>query len=142
MAEQLSGRELDAAIAVRLFSFDWWRSTVTKRRALFAEGKQPEWFKYRATGGETLCVDWDVSVPRFSESLEAAMQVVEKMRALGWQAILVLGRKLGTRAVDNDPIWYAEFSDDSCNEASAESESLPEAICRAALAAIGDQKSK
>ena len=84
MTKELTGRSLDAEIAIRFFRFEWWRSSVSGGRALFAGGARPAWFTERATGDEPLCTDWDV-IPRYSESIEAAFQLEDRIAELGLQ---------------------------------------------------------
>lgn len=124
--EQLTGRELDAAVAVNLFGFDWWRSSATRGRALFPDGEQPQWFKYRALGDESLCTDWDHAVPRYSESIEAAMQVVERLRAIGvWTLIAIYHHTTQVHVEMGVP-------SSECQEWGA---TAAEAICKCALKA-------
>lgn len=73
-----------------------------------------------------------------STSIEAAMEVVEKMWRSGWSIEIVNCGKIGTVATNRTAIWYVRFIEDEndMNNWSAEAETLPEAICRAALAAL------
>jgi hypothetical protein len=69
-------------------------------------------------------------VPHYSGDIKAAMEVVGKMRSYGWNA------HASTIAVKG---WYCEFIKVSGNTAEfhkEESDSLPEAICLAALALV------
>jgi hypothetical protein len=71
-------------------------------------------------------------VPKYSESIEAAMQVVEKMRGLKWDVQIT--------SDDESPAWQVSFdARDAVGRivlGEHESDSLPEAICRAADAAL------
>lgn len=127
--EQLRGRELDIAIAERVMGYDWWRSKVSGKRCLFPEGRQYPWFIYRATGDEQLTADYDHQVPPYSTSIEAAMEVVEKLRTEHWCVTLM-------NQFSKGPQWYVSFETVE-GETYATCDSLPEAICLAALKAVG-----
>lgn len=79
---------------------------------------------------------YQIGVKPYSSDIAAAMEVVEKMGKQGFQASMVYGLKIETRVEDNDRAWWVQFADLSCVEFEAESDSLPEAICLAALKAI------
>jgi hypothetical protein len=83
----IAGPELDARLAEAM-GWEWWRSSVTGRRALYAPGKQPSWMNARADGSEPVC--YDVAddggmVPRslFSTDVSAAIAAAEEMRKAG-----------------------------------------------------------
>lgn len=67
--------------------------------------------------------------PPFSEEIQFAWDVIGKMRELGWLAAVIQGPSL----------WEAQFahSNDDFADVSCEGITAPEAICRAALAALG-----
>jgi hypothetical protein len=76
----------------------------------------------------------------YSESIEAAMQVIERMNERGFRISMTNPLKVGTHVNDNVAMWYVELDlRHRCEPVFAESDSLPEAICRAALAAIGSK---
>ena len=70
--------------------------------------------------------DWD-GTPNFSTRIDHAWLVVDHMRANGWQFAL---------ALYNDKLPYASFCKGSAQAHHAEKESVPEAICLAALFAV------
>jgi Phage ABA sandwich domain len=76
--------------------------------------------------------------PPYSSDISAAMEVVEKMWEKGYQAEIVNHYKLNTLVADNVCIWWVRFInvENDMDNWSAESESLPEAICLAALATL------
>lgn len=132
----LSGRELDAAVAERVFGWRWWRSTLRfsteVRRALMQpELKNDEW--QLADGTEEIFSGPYIFVSHYSTSIAAAIEVVEQVGKRGFQVSIVNPLKVGTLAADNIRVWWVQFADLSCAEFEAESDSLPEAICRAAL---------
>lgn len=68
-----------------------------------------------------------------STDIAAAMEVVEKIRTLGKRTTITnsTGKPHGAAR------WFVEIDDGNCaNEVVADAETLPEAICRAALAAV------
>ncbi|HEX7333434.1 MAG TPA: hypothetical protein VF290_18160 [Pyrinomonadaceae bacterium] len=110
---KLSGRELDAAVAERVMGWQ----------------RQPDynyWMSFPA--GETFKLHKLIATWHPSESIEAAMDVVEKMRANGWSfACTMYDGKLP----------YASFCRSTVKSSrNAEAESLQEAICLAALKAL------
>lgn len=135
--KELSGRELSALVAERVMGSVW---DETRCRAC---GWPLAAFD---DGGCTIesCSQRPYPARRadepaqYSSSIEAAMQVVEKMWQMGWQAELVNCYMLNTPIVENVCMWYVRFIDNKndMNNWSAEANTLPEAICRAALAAI------
>lgn len=71
------------------------------------------------------------SIAHYSTDIAAAMEVVGKMCERGWRV------SLNTHAIE--PSWSTEmfyWEGNNCRREHAESNSLPEAICRAALSAI------
>jgi hypothetical protein len=75
-----------------------------------------------------------IGVRPYSSSIEAAMQVVEKMRELGWRISIM--NNVGCEKSDLE--WSVDFNGHRIvNRLAAE---LPEAICRASLKAIGVSK--
>jgi hypothetical protein len=124
--KKLSGRELDVAVAERAMA----HMAHADNGEGFCENcgeEMLEWkqMRYRQQGGiepvETRCV------PEYSESIAAAMQVVERMRERD------LMPRLWAAQLWNVEFWQVDL--DVC-EGSHSSELLPEAICRAALAAV------
>jgi hypothetical protein len=79
--------------------------------------------------------------PPYSSDISAAMQVVERMAGLGWQIEVTNPHKLHEPLTDNVRVWYVRFVNDEndLNSWSDERDSLPEAICRAAIEALEDQ---
>src|ERR1043166_22368 len=144
--DQLSGREPELEVAKRLFGFRWFHCDVANgvERNQFCSAAQAETWRalnWTLTGIDGPRADQfndDTAAPRFSESIEAAMQVVEKMWQTGWQMECANAHKLNTPVTENVCWWYVRFinNENDMNNWSAEAETLPEAICRAALAAI------
>ena len=136
--DQLSGRELDFAIAERFFNFRWFHcvaGTGVVRNQFFHAELADTWRRLGWTLTEIAGqpppdqLNDDSNTPRYSESIEAAMRVVERMQARDWNVSIKDDH-------DVDAIWDVEFRyDNRCWHEYADS--LPEAMCRAALAAIG-----
>ena len=103
--KELSGRELDAATAERVMGWERvmlfdhafnpvWLSDTT--REMYTTGTQVPYLvppgRMQDGANEVgarevingLTIGGDQDLPRYSESIEAAMQVVEKMRERGW----------------------------------------------------------
>jgi hypothetical protein len=128
--EKLSGRELDAAVAERAMA----HIAHADNGEGFCENcgeEMLEWkqMRYRQQGGiepvEMRCV------PEYSESIEAAMEVVEKMRRDHFRFAC------NDRCDPKSGEWWAEFATleyERGGQASAGT--LPEAVCRAALTAV------
>lgn len=151
--ERLSGRELDAEIHVRVMGFPLESKLVgdgaSKETALRCEPENAAWRvrseadkywdRFSPDGSERVVI-----APHYSESIEAAMAVVEKMAQLGWQIEMVNAHKLHTLVTDNSRIWYVRLINDEndLNNWSEERESLPEAISRAALKALEHKESE
>lgn len=112
LIEQLSGEELDAAIAIKVMGH-----TLPEAWADSSVGPS-----HGDPGG------YRMGVRPYSKAIEAAMEVVEKMRKQGWNISMNTWH-------EDDAIWEVEFRyDDRCWHTYADS--LPFAICRCALAAI------
>lgn len=133
------GRELDTFIAETFFNWEWWISSSTGRRCLFAPGRIPrsqnEWFLERATGEEALVGDWDrTKIPKYSTELVRAWQLVEKLKADGWMISL---------AINTDQyccFLLMQLSDDKFHDISATDKILMSmAICKAAIKTIKDK---
>jgi len=123
---QLSGRELDAAVDALVFDVSIARENGKPFR-LSAAANPDEWV-----------------VPRYSESIEAAMLVIEKLIADGGR-VSMNGGLPTHEPPENVPEggWHVRVYRFRVNvppgtrfSFSAVGETLPEAICRAALAAI------
>lgn len=116
---QLSGAELDRAIAERLMG--WERMPGQTALAPFA---------YKRPDGHIV---HPYSAPNYSGSIEAAMQVIEKMNADGWSVVMSNDDE---RAMKQ---WFVEFDKSTKTHlitGMGDRDSLAEAICIAALAAI------
>lgn len=133
--KELSGRELDFAIAERLMEWTWW-SLLTECYLVppflartFSEHSAWGWQRGKTdrVGGEiaTQFVDYShVVLPRYSQSIEAAMQIVTK-----------LSRRTEVDYFPDTVLpWCVMFVNAQTEAAWAKT--LPEAICRAALAAM------
>ena len=115
--DQLSGRELDAAVAERVF--DWQRIPDATALAPHA---------YKRPDGHTV---HPYSAPHYSSSIEAAHQVVQKLFSEGYI--------LGMFAVGFDNFYWCSITTpkpERKNFDGPHCDSLSEAICRAALKAI------
>lgn len=130
--QELSGRELDAAIAERVMGHVWDESRC--RACGWPIGSFED-------GGCTIesCSMRPYPVRRadtpsdYSSSIGAAMEVVEKMRQSGWHV------EISDDCERMDTAWFVEFTrstDTHLHTGDAGAETLPETICRAALEAI------
>lgn len=125
--ELVAGRGLDALIAEKVMGYQWWRSSSSGNRSLFAKGKQPEWFKKLADGTEPLVTDWKmVRLPAFSTSIADAHSIVDKMTDFRW--VIERGEDGWTVMLDTRSVFWT-----------ATGETAAEAICRAALSAVEAQ---
>jgi hypothetical protein len=118
--------DLDIAIAEKVMGWEWWKSSATGRRGIFAPNAIPrftdEWFTVRADGTEELCMDWGYSLPAYSTEIAAAWLVMDKLIELNPTTFLEYSREL--------KLW-------NCNTRLAET--AMKAICEAALLA-GEEK--
>lgn len=152
--KELSGKDLDAAVAERVMGWIWlsragqgsaWlfppdsKDVDTGEQGMFGEPiiERSYWPHFNgAIVGPFIEYDGksqknESYVPHYSESIEAAMQVVEKLRD-----------KKNDRYCEMTNIdgpWEAMFWQGATPLGKRQSDSLPEAICRAALAAIGSK---
>jgi hypothetical protein len=119
----LSGRELDAAIAERVMGFE---EVESYGQVVRYHNKERD-LEY---GGR-----WSSVVPNYSTEMDAAMQVVEKMREKGfrWEASSPRGTgwQICCFPADDAPDGYRKFK-----------AMFPEGVCRAALAAVAHDKSE
>lgn len=142
-SEQLAGRELDAAIAEKLFGWRWYEFdgringyTLGRVRAFVAGQWSNAEIDVRNCSDMTLplAADWPQPPPRYSESWDAMRLVVEAMMMRGWFVDVKCGDYQTGRSYD------VEFHrwDDGCGaiEVQSTAETLPVAVCRAALAAL------
>lgn len=130
----LSGRELDLAVAERVMGRRWFHcvaATGVERNQLFTAEQVETW---RSVGWSATEIpspppadqfNDGSDVPRYGESIEAAMQVVEK-----------LNRRMEVDYFPGSEMPWCVMFVNSQTEA-AWAETFPRAICRAALAAIG-----
>lgn len=129
--KELSGRELDITMAERVMC--WPRHDNDDDRdysetyfSAYNDGGQIVVFH---EGSQRKAERWSPT-----QSIEAAMQVVEKMQERGWES------RIGTHSFG--PRWMIEMyhtKDNLTRRESATSDSLPECISRCALAAIGSK---
>ena len=132
-----AGRELDALIAEHVMGWEWWRSSVSGRRSLFAPGAIPrgedEWFCERADGSERLVFDWKtVRIPPYSTEIGAAWAVAEKLKALGRDSVMLSNEGDGWECeiTVSDELYAKGWRSASWQGAA------PFAICRAALKVV------
>jgi hypothetical protein len=120
--KELSGRELNFAIAEKVMGW--------KRGTRYGNGNG-EWII--PDRKEVLPLTWS-RTPQFCESIEAAMQVVAKLEKDNMISLTHFAN------LPSESKWIVALS--SCApgyiDVRGESDTLPEAICRAALAAIGE----
>lgn len=116
---ELTGRALDAAIAERVM--EWERVPV---KSVLTE------FQYRTP--DHIGLIWPSNAPRYSSSIADAMKVLPALRKrLALSDSIVFWCKPSSFIVQ---IW-ADDADDT-ELANVLADTLPEAICRAALAAV------
>ena len=138
--KELSGRELDIAVAERVMEFDWWRSSVSGKRCLFPEGKQYKWFTYRATGDELLTTDYDHQVPRYSSSAEAAKQVLAKFPI--WNINKTDHPDFADRPYSVTVSVHESEHSSRVRHLEVQAETIEIGICRAALKALEQKGDK
>ena len=75
---------MDKSLHVKVaeaLGWEWWVSSVTGRRCLYAPGAQPEWMRTRATGREPLVSDWQMNpgrIPRYDTDWSATGPLIER----------------------------------------------------------------
>lgn len=126
LTDKLSGRDLNFAIAERVLGW--------KRGQRYGNGNG-EW---EVPGRDSRIPMYWSSTPRFSESIEAAMQVVEKMMELGFR--YVMRGNFENNGLHHAAFDHADWADANPLYQSPLGKSLPEAICRAALIALDSKK--
>lgn len=119
--ESLSDRELDALVAERVLGFD----EVERVGGMFYY-HNVEMDRESATGGR-----WRSTVPQFSTEIASAFLVVEKLRA-------DYMFRMWVAQVWNVEVWH--YGSDEGFIAGHSHNSLPHAICLAALKATGETK--
>jgi hypothetical protein len=90
-------------------------------------------------GDDWLDIDEDRELAHYSTDIAAAFAVVERMRELGWQFEIICysGRDGGfTVSAYQDAFQHPKGLVDSS------SDTLPEAICKCALAAVGERTTR
>jgi hypothetical protein len=132
--KELSGRELSAFVAGHLFGEPM--PPIPKECPFDINHAEPSpeghWQHVHTYENGDAC-EWE-PFP-YGEDIEAAMQVTMKMQEAGWES------RIGTHSYG--PRWTVEMfltKDNLIRRESAESDSLPEAICKCALAAIGSKE--
>ena len=132
--EQLSGRDLDLVIAGRIMGFRWFHcvaGTGVERNQFCSKEQEETWRGVGWRMTEIPCPPPDQfndssGAPLYSESIEAAMRVVEKMRSVGvWTHIQIFTHATQVRVEMGVP-------SSECQEWGA---TAAEAICRCALRA-------
>jgi hypothetical protein len=139
VAEELTGPDLDIAIAERVMGLI---PCTSLQHDHSAENPLP-----LPCHGTHEAPDSGDQTPRYSESIEAAMQVVEKFIDMGGRVSMRGMRFVAEGFADEyKPGWrvnFYRFQRDAPAGTKfsfdAESESLPEAICLAALDAVGSK---
>lgn len=135
--EAWPGNALEAEVAEKIMGWHRWFFPAEPDHVYLYEPEAAPWLsRFNVERTSAPYTKADTSMHRFSSNMDAAMRVVEKMGATGWQFAAVNARKIGFPASDNVRWWWVEFSNLDCEEFAEESDSLPAAICRAALAAV------
>jgi hypothetical protein len=124
----MAGRELDAEVAEKVMG--WQRHLTDSNREQYVV-VPPNWTDWSTA--RWLGHDLNELVPAYSTSIEAAWQVVARMISLGWSADL-FQNSIGPMAKFEREGYPTAYSgrygwDDPST--------MAEAICRAALAAVG-----
>lgn len=124
---KLTGRELDAAVHRDVMQIVWDKSRC--RACGWPLGSFEDGGCTLESCSQRPCPTIIADAPpRYSESIEAAIQVIKKMRAGGWSFACTLYE---------GKLPYASFcKGTAASSRNAEAETLPEAICLAALKAI------
>lgn len=117
MAEELTGRALDAMVAEKVFG----------RRVEWRGGKQVTKKPYYYTSLQ----GWFL-VPEYSSTWEGLGLVVEEMERRGWELILCHGN------ANPGCKWHAEWGRGSFTP-DAWADTAPEAVARAALKALAEE---
>lgn len=140
MSEQLTGRELDAEVAVKvmgwsMYHYDkdyadncYWMLMDGDCNPVAEIKRTPAGFD---TGERKTEAEAWADCPAFSTDIAAAWQVMERMVSRGWWPLVQLD--------DHAEKWICQFQDQYGEGFSDEAKTAPEAICRAALAAIGGE---
>jgi hypothetical protein len=134
-------RALDAALAERLFGYVWMRayrleyatSPAGIYRGLIPPGRVGEFPEGPALGEERTTADSLNNVPRYSSDITAAFAVIEEMRARTGCGYVIEGHEL---CCGGDSHVSARFEFPAVRGPWGDGETAPEAIARAALAAL------
>jgi hypothetical protein len=134
----VDNRELDALVAEHIFGWTWWRQNSLRGTYLVDPtgwAKDVGW--EQATRDDRRSERWYDYLFHWSTDIAAAWEVVEAMRAQ-------YGVEMGSVESDTWRGWYCEFCDYSIVRngkakivGEAVDNTLPLAICRAALRAKG-----
>lgn len=144
--ELKAGRELDALVAVAVFGWAWWERSGhdgVVRKCLFPPDPDQRWNFHQAfrlaQESTPRFTDWERAgsggISHYSTDPAAAWQVVEAMIAKGYTTVEIEWR--GDK-------WTALVGPEAESKAGPGtkigfgiSPTMPEAVCRAALAAVG-----
>lgn len=126
MSQEL--RALDAAVAEKVMGYGVIQKAEDHRDG-WGHTSEGGWFEFMPdlwVAGDPLH-----PVPHYSRDWSAMQRVVERMAELGWDVTM--------RNQRNPAANYAQFQNDDYRKHSESGTtlSLPEAVCRAALAAVG-----
>lgn len=132
-----AGREMDALVAEFIFYWIWIPSPLnTEQKIIVPTDKSKSDIIIPDSSAWWWGEDIRALVPYYSTDIAAAWQVVEKMSRPDWAWII----ESFNLANEDKPRWFACFWGDIdgelCSDASAEADTAPLAICRAALLAI------
>ena len=124
----LSDRPLDLAVAEHVFGWRWRKSSKSGKRCLFLPTGWPDWFTTPANGNEPIVSDIESVLsgilPHYSTTGDGLLAVMSQMAELGWSYWL------------EDTEHYCRFSRSDRPDAEATAETVPMAVCRAALIAV------
>jgi hypothetical protein len=127
-----AGRELDALVAEKVMGWQWFDHTGYAIRYF----RPPNRFNYGAIA-EGKEINYLESLPHYSTDIAAAWEVAEKLGNWHGFDFLVI------KAAGNDlwcAGWYEFYGDDYETRAADEAETVPLAICRAALLAAMEER--
>lgn len=137
----IAGRDLDALIAEKVMGWTWRKNTKVRSGGLpdFAAGTRtlsPDddcGMLKRATGNEPISVGLMRRVPYYSSNIADAWSVVAKMRKQDFSLDMQISS--GPMNSCRVQFWPNDCADE---DGIVFADHAPEAICRAALAAIGE----
>lgn len=136
-----AGRELDAFVAVEVFGWKWLEHFQTRGAMLMPPDRADMglrdrlWYRTEKREGDTH------DVARYSTTGNGMLAVLERMRELGWEWDIseVSSGPVGAEHTQYARAWSASleaFSDDDGRFFISRADTLPHAVCLAALEAV------